>query len=68
MIVGPAKIIGTISAYNKDSVTIDGSDVKYRVPRKFLVNKYFKSGDKIEISLSEEQIKSVKIEEKKAGN
>jgi hypothetical protein len=67
LIAGPAKVIGIVRSYDDKSVSIDGEEAKYEVPKEFIAEKNLKAGAKIEVMLSQEQIEKVKIEKKKAS-
>lgn len=67
LVAGPAKVVGTIKSFDDKSVLVENEESKYEIPKDFVAEKNLKAGNKIEITLSQEQVDKVKIEKKKAS-
>ena len=65
LVAGPAKVVGTVKSFDDKAVIVENEESKYEIPKDFVAEKNLKAGNKIEITLSQEQVDKVKIEKKK---
>ena len=66
LIAGPAKVIGTVKSFDEKYVLVENEESKYKIPKDYVAGKNLRAGNKIEITLSQEQVDKIKIEKKKA--
>lgn len=67
LVAGPATVVGTIKSFDEKSVLVENDESKYEIPKDFVAEKNLKAGNKIKITLSQEQVDKLKIEKKKSS-
>lgn len=67
LVAGPAKVVGVVKSFDDKSVLVENDEIKYEIPKSFVAEKNLKAGNKIEITLSQEQADKIKIEKKKTA-
>jgi hypothetical protein len=65
LVAGPAKVVGTVKSFDDKAVIVENEESNFEIPKAFVAEKNLKSGNKIEITLSQEQVDKVKVEKRK---
>ncbi len=65
LVAGPSRIQGTIKSFDERTVLVESDDAKFEIPRDLVAEKLLKVGGKIEVLLSIDQTKKVKVIKKR---
>lgn len=66
LVAGPSNIQGTVKSFDTKTVVVETEDSHYEIPRNLVGQKTLKAGEKIEVLLSIDQTKQVKVVKKNA--
>lgn len=66
LVTSASTITGNVKSFDAEKVVVENETHTYEVPAKYVGAKKLKSGSKINLLVSEEQLKEVKISTKKS--
>lgn len=61
LLSGPSSYSGVVKSFDTQSVVLEAGARRFRIPRQFVGRKHLKTGERLELVLSLEQARQVKV-------